>query len=116
MSKSVKSKEEANIQMPESKWHEELKSKEALEKKVLQYQEKITVLNEKIEGLEKALGAVTEFNKASDLTEGDKAELKMAREAYKSFSFIYEDDMWHFEFYCDPMVKKCDLFHYKRLK
>ena len=104
------------MQLPESKWNEELKAKDTLIKKVKTLQDKLLVANEQIENLQQALAAVTHIHTAADLNEGSKAELKMAREAYKSFSFTYEDGTWHFEFYCDPMVKKVELLTYRRLK
>lgn len=88
-------------------------------KKVKQLQEIIIVKDEQIDGLQKALGAVSEFQKADKVSPPLMDELKMLRQAYISFSKKFQGVdarwgmAWEFEVACDPMVKGAWLIYFK---
>jgi hypothetical protein len=82
--------------------------------------EKCKTLEDKLDGkdleiaeLNLALKKVTPFKDAKALSEGDTAELKLAREAYKTFSYTLETERFVIEVMVEPMSKTVDVLRYR---
>lgn len=111
-----KHKDEPLMQIPESKWNEEQKSKEAYIKKVKNLQETIVEKDGTIEELQKALAIAAKPIPASKISTNEKEELTQAREAYKSFNFIFNNGTIEIELVVDPMNKSVMATRQKMLR
>ena len=84
------------------------KSYELLLKKLRTCQELHVQKDNTIVELQEALKKVSPLKTAKQLSEGDIAELKIAREAYKTFSYTIDTDTYVIEVMVEPMSKTVD--------
>ena len=88
-------------------------SYELLLKKLKTCQELGLQKDNTIAELQEALKKASPFKDAKRLSEGDIAELKLAREAYKTFSYTIETDTYVIEVMVEPMSKTVDPLRFR---